>query len=339
MNNRTIPFYVAEISANHLGSLDRAKQLVIEAAKSGASGVKFQTYTAETMTLDLPNFSISTDHPLWGGKRLFELYEEAHTPWEWHEELFRLAESLSMIPFSSPFDLTAVEFLESIGCSMYKISSMETSDLRLIRAVANTGKPLIISTGATEWEEIERLVTVVKETGNSKLTLLVCTSSYPSAPADAHINRIKTLKDAFGVDVGLSDHTLGIGVSVAAIALGASIIEKHFTLNRADGGPDGAFSMEPSEFQQLVQAGNAARDALGDSAWSLQPSENESRRIRRSLFVAADVKAGETVNFTNVRAIRPGHGLDAKYYDEIQGYKFKTDLKIGTPLSLEHFEN
>jgi N-acetylneuraminate synthase len=252
------PQFIAEISANHLGSLDRAKDLVRAAAEAGATYVKFQTYTADTMTLDHKNFAVSNDHELWGGRTLYSLYEEAHTPWKWHAELFELARSLGVTPFSSPFDISAVDFLEELNVELYKIASLETGDFRLIRKVAQTGKPVIISTGATEYEEIRDLVNVVLETGNSNLTLLVCTSSYPSRPIDAHLRRIETLKEDFGLQVGLSDHTLGIGVSLAAIALGASIVEKHLTLRRSDGGADGAFSMEPGEFAQLVREGKSA---------------------------------------------------------------------------------
>lgn len=333
--NEGKPLFVAEISGNHNGSLSRARELVHAAAASGAGAIKFQTYTAETMTLDIDDFSISVEHPLWGGRRLYSLYEEAHTPWEWHQELFELCRSLGVIPFSSPFDLTAVDFLESLDTPIYKIASLETSDIRLIRAVAETGKPLIISTGATEWSEINELVNVVKRTGNLHLTLLVCTSSYPSLPEDAHIKRIRTLQESFDVSVGLSDHTLGLGVSIAAIALGATVIEKHFTLNRSDGGADAAFSMEPDEFQTLVREGKSAYEALGNSEWSMQASEKESRRLRRSLFISADVQQGEEVNPNNVRAIRPGYGLDAKFFDEIQGRTFNGVFKKGTPLSLE----
>ena len=332
------PMFIAEISGNHNGSLARARNLVTAAAGAGASAVKFQTYTAETMTLDIEEFSVSAEHSLWGGRRLYSLYEEAHTPWEWHEELFSLCRELGVMPFSSPFDLTAVKFLEDLNAPMYKIASLETSDLRLIRAVAETGKPLIISTGATEWGEIETLVGEVRSTGNNNLTLLVCTSSYPSMPADAHIRRMQTLKENFGVRVGLSDHTLGLGVSIAALALGASVIEKHFTLSRTDGGADAAFSMEPSEFAALVEEGSAARLALGNSEWSMQASEQESRRLRRSLFISTDVEAGEIVNFTNVRALRPGNGLDAKNYERIQGLKFKSSYPKGTPLQLDFIE-
>ena len=325
--------FISEVSANHLGSLQRAKDIVIAAAKAGATAVKFQTYTADTMTLDIDNFKVSDDHELWGGRRLYSLYEEAYTPWEWHPELFELCRSLDVLPFSSPFDLSAVELLESLNAPMYKIASLETGDHRLIRAVAETGKPLIISTGATEWDEIEDLVGVVQKAGNKDLTLMVCTSSYPSDPIDAHLNRIATLRNYFGVKVGLSDHTLGMGVSIAAIALGATAIEKHFTLSRSDGGVDGAFSMEPEEFAMFVKEGTSALQALGKSEWSMQESEKESRRLRRSLYIVKDVKAGDLVTQENVRAIRPGSGCSPKFFDDMMGKKFRGDFKVGTPMS------
>jgi pseudaminic acid synthase len=327
--------FIAEVSANHLGSLERAKAIVVSAAKAGATAVKFQTYTAETMTLDIENFKVSEDHEIWGGRRLYDLYEEAHTPWEWHLELFDLCRSLNVIPFSSPFDLTALEFLESLDAPMYKIASLETGDHRLINAVAETGKPLIISTGATEWNEIEELVEVVAKAGNKNLTLLVCTSSYPSDPVDAHLNRMATLRNQFGVKVGLSDHTLGIGVSVAAIALGASAIEKHLTLRRSDGGADGTFSMEPEEFAMLVKEGKSALHSLGNSVWNMQESEKESRRLRRSLYVVKDVKAGDVVTLENVRAIRPGGGCAPKYLKVLLGAKFNESYEAGTAMSID----
>ena len=327
--------YIAEVSANHLGSLERAKAIVREAAKAGATAIKLQTYTADTMTLDLPNLKISDEHSLWGGKTLYQLYEEAHTPWDWHEELFDLAISLNLIPFSSPFDLSAVDFLEKLNAPMYKIASMETGDHRLIRAVAETGKPLIVSTGATELEEIYELVDVIKTTGNKEYTLLVCTSSYPSDPKDSHITRIQTLRELFDCKIGLSDHTLGIGASVAAIALGATAIEKHLTLNRSDGGADGAFSMEPQEFAALVKEGNIAKESLGQSSWLMQPSEAESRRLRRSLYIVTDVQAGEKVSYENVRAIRPGAGAPPKFLESWIGGKFRNNYIAGTPLSSE----
>ena len=330
--------FIAEVSANHLGSLKRAKEIVIAAAKAGAGAVKFQTYTADTMTLDIDDFKVSDDHALWGGRRLHSLYREAYTPWEWHPELFDLCRTLGVLPFSSPFDLSAVEFLESLNTPMYKIASLETGDLQLIKAVAETGKPLIVSTGATEWNEIEELVHVVEKAGNKDLTLLVCTSSYPSDPGDAHLDRISTLRNNFDVKVGISDHTLGIGVSIAAIALGATAIEKHITLQRTDGGADGAFSMEPDEFEKLVEEGTAAFKAVGNSEWRMQDSEKESRRLRRSLYIVRDVKAGDAVNLENVKAIRPGGGCAPKLLEEMLGEKFRADFKIGTPMALELLE-
>jgi pseudaminic acid synthase len=329
--------FVAEISANHLGNFERAKSLVLAAIDSGATAIKFQTYTADTMTLNLDSleFRISDEHPLWGGQKLYDLYESAHTPWEWHKTLFEICRDRNVIPFSSPFDATAVDFLEMLNAPMYKIASMETGDLPLIRKVAETGKPLIISTGATELEEIANVVEVVERSGNQNLTLLVCTSSYPSEPRDAHLNRIATLKANFGVKVGVSDHTLGIAVSLAAIALGATIVEKHFTLRRADGGADGAFSMEPEEFTLLVKEGTNAFLSLGESEWRMQESEKESRRLRRSLYIAADVVAGETITKENVRAIRPGGGCPAMHLDQLLGMKFKRSQSIGTPMQID----
>lgn len=332
------PLFIAEVSANHLGSFDRAIKIIDAAAIAGASAVKFQTYTASTMTLNLEKFAVSEGHTLWGGRRLYELYEEAFTPWEWHSKLFDHCRMLGVIPFSSPFDLTAVELLESLNAPMYKIASLETGDHRLINAVAETGKPLIISTGATEWTEIEELVEVVDKAGNRDLTLLVCTSSYPSDPVDAHLRRIETLKSRFGVKVGLSDHTLGIGVSIAAIALGATAIEKHLTLRRSDGGADGAFSMEPEEFAMLVSEGTSAAEALGNSQWGMQESEKESRRLRRSLYVIKDVEAGDVVTHENVRAIRPGGGGSPKFLESMLGKKFKSKSSAGTPMEFNLIE-
>ncbi len=330
--------FIAEISANHLGSLERARKLVIAAASAGASAVKFQTYTPDTMTLDIPEFSVSDHHELWGGRNLYSLYNEAHMPWEWQEELFELANSLGVIPFSTPFDITAVRFLENLGSTMYKIASLETGDHHLIRAVAETGKPIIVSTGATELAEIEELVQVVRATGNKKLTLMLCTSAYPTNPADVHLRRMRTLRDRFECKVGLSDHTLGIGVSVAAIALGAVAIEKHLTIDRADGGADSQFSLEPSEFKLLTEEGNRARLSLGNGTWTIQPTETESRRLRRTLYVSKNVKKGEILTNENIRAIRPGGGLEPKYLDAILGKKFKSDLVLGTPLTFTLFE-
>ena len=330
-----LPFFVAEISANHLGNLERAHHLIEAAAGANANAVKFQTYTAETMTLNLDSLGVSANHALWGGKKLFDLYQEAHTPWEWHSELFSHALSLGLIPFSSPFDSSAVEFLEKLNCPIYKIASLESGDLELIKEVGRTGKPTIISTGATQLDEIEEAVSAFLSTGNEDLTLLVCTSSYPAEPNEAHLHRISTLKNAFSVNVGISDHTLGIGVSIAAIALGATVIEKHITLKRSDGGHDSEFSMEPSEFEQLVLEGNNAKLSLGNLEWKIMDSESESRRLRRSLYVVSDVLMGEVLSPINIRAIRPGAGLKPKYFNEVIGRKFNKNLKAGTPLSLE----
>jgi N-acetylneuraminate synthase len=330
------PLFVAEISANHMGSLTRARNLIHAAIDSGADAVKLQTYTADTMTLNIDSneFKVSESHELWPGKKLYDLYKEAHTPWEWHEELFEICEKNGVIAFSTPFDSTAVDFLESLEVPMYKISSMETGDLPLIEKVASLGKPLLISTGATTFREIEDVVRTVRNSKNSKLTLLVCTSAYPAKPKDANLGRLKLLKEVFDVDVGLSDHTLGIGVSLAAIALGATVIEKHFTLSRSDGGADSAFSLEPEEFEMLVTEGNAAFESIGEQKWSISDSESESRRLRRSLYIVRDVSKGETVTKENVKAIRPGNGCEPMHLDSLLGKRFLFDAKIGTPMNL-----
>ena len=329
------PLFIAEVSANHLGDFGRAISIIEAAALSGADAVKFQTYTADTMTLDLSSFAVAAEHELWGGVKLYDLYKEAHTPWEWHPKLFAKCRELGVIPFSSPFDSTAVDFLETLDAPLYKIASLETGDLSLIRQVGKTGKPVIISTGATTLDEIEDLVQVFKQTGNKNLTLLVCTSSYPADPIDAHLRRMQTLREKFGVEVGVSDHTLGIGVSIAAIALGATVVERHLTLRRSDGGADSAFSLEPEEFAELVVEGNAAFKALGRAKWSMQESEKESRRLRRTLYVVENVKAGDLVTPQNLRAIRPGEGALPKFYEEFLGKKFKMDVNLGTPMSAE----
>lgn len=332
------PLFVAEISANHMGSLNRAHQLIDASVEAGASAVKFQTYTPDTMTLNVEGLAVSDDHELWGGRSLYELYQEAMTPWEWHGELFEHCRSRGVIPFSSPFDPTAIEFLESLNTPMYKIASLETSDHQLIRLVGATGKPTIISTGATELDEIEELVSVFRGTGNKDLTLLVCTSSYPAEPRDANISRMELLRNKFNVKVGLSDHTLGFGTSIAAIALGATVIEKHITLSRKLGGVDSAFSLEPTEFAQLVSEGKSACESLGNSSWSIQSSERESRRLRRSLFVVENVKQGEMISEFNLRAVRPGLGISPKFLSELMGRKFNRDLARGTPMSIDFVE-
>ena len=330
-------YYVAEISANHLGSLDRAHQLVELASKAGASAVKLQTYKPDTMTLPLEKFSISKDHQLWGGMSLFQLYEEAMTPWSWHKELFEHAKELGIEAFSSPFDSSAVDFLEELNCPMYKIASMETGDLDLIAYAASKGKPMIISTGASTISEIEQAVAAAERIRNN-LSLLVCTSSYPTDATEAHIKRIPTLKEKFGVEIGLSDHTLGIGVSIAAIALGATVIEKHLTLKREDGGHDAAFSLEPDEFKLLVEEGNKAHASLGKPDWSIQESEAESRRLRRSLHIVKSVKKGELATRENVRALRPNTGGPVGDIQRIIGKRFVGDYNPGDSATIDCVE-
>jgi pseudaminic acid synthase len=327
--------YVAEISANHLGSLSRAHELIDVATGAGATSVKFQTYKPETMTLDLDHLSVGSDHKLWGGRNLFSLYKEAMTPWEWHQELFDHCKANGVTPFSSPFDPSAVSFLESIDAPMYKIASLETSDHQLIRMVGETGKPTIISTGATELREIDELVEVFLSTGNQNLTLLVCTSAYPAIPKDANLRRISELQSRFNLPIGISDHTLSLSVPLVAIALGARVIEKHLTISREDGGADAAFSLEPSEFKSLVLNGNDALASLGQGDWNLRESERESRRLRRSLFIVCDVRAGEEISLQNLKPLRPGDGVSPKHLKNLIGMKFLTDFKMGTPMKLE----
>lgn len=328
------PVFVAEISANHLGSLSRAHDLIEAAAYAGADAVKLQTYTPESMTLDIPRFSVSKDHLLWGGISLFELYKEAMTPWEWHDELFEHARKLGLEAFSSPFDNAAVDFLEKLGCPIYKIASLETGDVDLISYAASKGKRMIISTGASTLVEIQEAVDAAKNV-RDQLTLLVCTSSYPAKAEHAHVRRLVNLREKFGVEVGLSDHTLGIGVSLAAITLGATVIEKHLTLKRSDGGHDAAFSLEPDEFRLLVNEGHNAYLALGKQEWSIQESEAESRLLRRSLYIAKNVKKGEIATRDNIKALRPNSGGPIFDLEKIIGKKFRNDYNSGDAATLD----
>jgi N-acetylneuraminate synthase len=333
--DRVGPLVIAEMSGNHNGSYERAVEIVRAAAAAGAHAVKLQTYTADTITLDvdLPAFRVGDDHQLWGARRLHDLYEEAHTPWEWHRPLFDLANELGMLAFSSPFDETAVEFLEELGVPMYKIASLEIVDLPLIRQVASTGKPLIMSTGTATLAEVAEAVDAARSANCTDLTLLVCTSSYPASPADANVRRIPALAELFGVKVGFSDHAPGVGVSAAASALGATVIEKHLTLDRGDGGVDSDFSLEPAEFAQLVAACADAASALGSAdVWSTT-AEAESRRLRPSLWIAQTVSAGDIVTHENVRSVRPSGGLAPAELDRVVGRIFSADAVPGTPLS------
>ncbi len=334
-NPRTVPLIVAEVSGNHNGSLERAHAIIDMVADAGAPSVKFQTYTAETITIDHdgPGFVIDGDHELWGAQRLYDLYREAHTPWEWHAELFQHARERGIMPFSSPFDATAVELLESLDVELYKIASLEIGDLELLREVARTGKPVILSNGAATMRDIALAIETIREVGDNPITLLACTSSYPASPSDSNLRSIPTLRDTFGVEVGLSDHTLGIGAAVAAVAFGATVIEKHVTLDRHDGGVDSAFSLDGPELASLVRETRTAWEALGSATPQMTASESQSRRLRRSLYVVRDVRAGETVDGSNVRSIRPAGGLEPVELPRVLGRAFTTDVAKGTPLS------
>jgi len=327
------------MSGNHNQSLARALEIVEAAARSGAAALKIQTYTPDTMTLDLDvdEFHISDPNSLWAGTSLFKLYAEAQTPWEWHEPIFDRARALGMIAFSTPFDATAVDFLESLQVPAYKIASFENTDIPLIRKVASTGKPMIISTGMASVAELDESVSAARAAGCRDLVLLKCTSTYPASPENTNIRTIPHLKTLFDCEVGLSDHTMGSGVSIAAVALGATVIEKHFTLKRADGGVDSTFSMEPDEMRSLVVDSERAWAALGAVNYGPTAAEIKSLGFRRSLYVVQDMKAGEQFTIYNLRAIRPGNGLQPKYYTEILGRRVKEDVKRGTPLSWDLF--
>lgn len=335
------PIVVAEVSANHLGSLDRAMAIVHAVATSGATHIKFQTYTADTMTIDVdsPSFRIGADHVLWGGRSLHSLYEEAHTPWEWHGALFAESRRLGLVPFSSPFDSSAVDFLETLRPDLYKVASMEIGDLPLIRHIAGTGRSIVISTGTATLAEVDDAVATARNAGCTDVTLLVCTSSYPATPSDAHLGRIAFLRDRYDTPVGLSDHTLGTAVSVAAAALGAVMIERHVTLRRVDGGPDAAFSMEPQELAQLVKDTQDAHAAIGNSDWPALHSEEASRALKRSLWVTLDCKVGDVLTPSNVRSIRPNGGLSPKYYDVVLGRRLRQAARRGTPLSWDMIDD
>lgn len=327
------PFIIAEMSGNHNQSLERALEIVAAAAGTGAHALKIQTYTPDTMTLDLDEreFHISDPKSPWSGTSLYKLYGEAYTPWEWHKPIFDRARELGMIAFSTPFDDTAVDFLEGLDVPCYKIASFENTDLPLIRAAAATGKPLIISTGMASVAELDETVSAARGAGCKDLVLLKCTSTYPATPANTNIRTIPHLRELFQCEVGLSDHTMGIGVSVGSVVLGASVIEKHFTLRRADGGVDSSFSMEPAEMAQLVVETERAWQALGRVCYGPTEAEKKSLQFRRSLYVVRDLKAGDVLTSENVRAIRPGLGLPAKYLHQILGKRVNCDTARGTP--------
>ncbi len=335
ISQNVTPFIIAEMSGNHNQSFDRAVELIEAAAKTGVHAIKFQTYTADTMTLNISSddFLISDSKSLWNGRNLYELYEEAHTPWEWHERLFSHVKKLGMIPFSSPFDKTSVDFLESLGVPCYKVASFECTDLPLVGHIASKGKPMIISTGMASVAEIDETVRTAKENGCDDIILLKCTSTYPANPNNSNILTIPHLRKLFDCEIGLSDHTMGLGVSVASVALGATVIEKHFTNKRSDGGVDSAFSMEPNELKSLVVETERAHQALGKINYGPLNDEVKSLIHRRSIYVTKDLKAGEILSDENIRVIRPGYGLEPKYFDLVVGRKIRKDVRMGTALT------
>lgn len=331
------PFIIAEMSGNHNQSLERALEIVEAAAKTGAHALKIQTYTPDTMTLDMDEreFHISDPKSLWTGTSLYKLYGQAYTPWEWHQPIFERARELGIIAFSTPFDDTAVDLLESLEVPCYKIASFENTDLPLIRRVAATGKPIIISTGMASIAELDDTVRTARDAGCKDIVLLKCTSTYPATAGNTNILTIPHMHELFGCEVGLSDHTMGVGVSVASVALGATVIEKHFTLNRADGGVDGTFSMEPAEMAQLVVETERAWQALGRVSYGATEAEKKSIIFRRSLYVVQDLRMGDVLTADNVRAIRPGLGLPTKYLEVVLGKVVSRDVKRGTALGWE----
>ncbi len=337
LDNGAQPFVIAEMSGNHQGSLERALNMVDAAAAAGAHALKLQTYSADSMTLNLSEREFFIDDPdnTWNGRSLHSLYQEAHTPREWHAEIFERCRAHGIPAFSSPFDESAVDFLETLNCPLYKIASFELPDLPLIRHTAHTGKPMLMSVGMATQDEIEEAVWAARDAGCRELGLLQCTSAYPASPADANLRALPRLAQLFDCPVGLSDHTTGIGVAVAAVALGACVIEKHFTLSRRDGSVDAAFSLEPDEMRDLVRESRCAWHALGTDRIGPEPGEAPSLKHRRSLYIARDLKAGDTLTPENLRRVRPGNGLAPKYYERVLGRRVRCDLARGTPLRLD----
>ena len=332
------PYVIAELSGNHNGNIDRALALIDAAAKAGADAVKLQTYTADTITIDHDGPGFVIQEGLWKGRKLYDLYAEAHTPWEWHPRLFDHARSLGLHSFSSPFDETAVAFLNKLAVPAFKIASFEIVDIPLIESAAATGKPLIISTGMAEESDIAAAIMAAQRAGASGIALLHCVSGYPTPADEANCRRIPFLASQYGCPVGLSDHTKGTDVALVATALGACIIEKHLTLARADGGPDAEFSLEPDEFARLVQGTRTAFSALGSSAETIKPSERANLSLRRSLYVVSDIRKGDMFTPDNIRSIRPGFGLSPSLLPSLIGRKSTADLRRGSPLKIEHVE-
>lgn len=329
------PYIIAEMSGNHNQSLEKALQIVELAAECGVDALKIQTYTADTITLnaETDDFVITNPNSLWKGRTLYDLYQEAHTPWDWHEAIFKRAEELGVTIFSSPFDETAVDFLESLNAPFYKIASFENVHLPLIKKVAQTGKPIIMSTGMASVTELAEAVATARDNGCKELVLLKCTSNYPASPENSHVATIPHMRTLFSCEVGLSDHTLGIGAAIAAVALGATVIEKHFTTSRAEGGVDSAFSLEPAEMKALVVESERAWQAIGSVSYGPTALEKPAMKSRRSIYIAKDVRAGEVLTPENVRVVRPGMGLAPKYYEFILGKRIKQDAALGTALN------
>lgn len=327
-------FIIAELSANHGHDINIAKDTIKAAKEAGADAIKIQTYTADTLTIDCDNEYFKLDSgTIWDGRTLYDLYSEAYTPWEWQKELMEYADSIGLIFFSTPFDKTAVDFLEELNVPIYKVASFEIMDIPLIEYIASKGKPMIMSTGVASLSDIEAAIEACKRVGNDQIILLKCTSSYPAKIEDANLNTIPNMKETFSVEVGLSDHTLGITVPVVSVVLGARVIEKHFILDKSIGGPDASFSMEPHEFKQMVDAVRDAEKALGKVDYSMNEKKKNSRLLGRSLFVVKDIKAGEKFTEENVRSIRPGYGLAPKYLKDIIGKVATKDISKGIPVS------
>ncbi|MBC7387893.1 MAG: pseudaminic acid synthase [Opitutaceae bacterium] len=331
-NGTRKPFIIAEMSGNHNQSLDRALKIVDAAAAAGADAIKLQTYTADTMTM-VGALVVTDPNSLWFGRELHELYKEAYTPWEWHKPIFDRAAEKGIFAFSSPFDETAVDFLEELNVPCYKIASLENTDWPLLKKVAATGKPVIMSTGVSTVADIDEATRILRSNGCTDLTLLKCTSTYPATPENTNLLTIPHMKELYKCDIGLSDHTMGIGASIAAVALGAKVIEKHFTMRRSDGGVDSAFSMEPEEFTMLVAECERAFQSLGYVQYGVQQAETKSLDYKRSLYVSKDIKAGDIFSKENVRVIRPGYGLPPKFYETVLGKKSNHDITAGTPLT------
>ena len=338
--SKQLPFVIAEMSGNHNQSLERALEIVAAAARTGAHAIKLQTYTADTMTLNLKEreFFVSDEKNPWKGQSLYDLYKIAHTPLDWHKPIFDCAKKHGLICFSTPFDETAVDFLEKLKVPIYKIASFENTDIPLIRRVAATGKPLIISTGMATQEELDESVDAARKGGCKELTLLKCTSTYPATPENSNLLTIPYLRNRYGCEIGLSDHTLGIGVAISSVAHGATVIEKHFTLKRSDGGVDAAFSLEPNEMKQLVEETARAWQSLGKAFIGPTEAEKPSITFRRSIYIVKDLKAGDILTKENVREIRPGLGLSPKNLDEVLGKKIKSSVKMGAALACSMIE-